>query len=747
MVVGSQLDREIGTGESKQSTIKNCRKTQNGHINNASKTATLVDIMTTKLTTKVSQAARSSRDQKNNKTLNVKESDSFDTMFSESDMWTSKYAPSSFGTFVGNMAAVATLENWLQQWKDLPRRSASAYHDSSSSSGHPADGFSNAMFIKGPPGVGKTALVYYIAQRLGYTVLEVNSSSERSGRRVLADLKEATQSLHVEGTKVSSSKGRISSFFKPVFTSVPTALLTSDLSEQVQDKKKQKGKEKQISKEFTSRNCKGTISFFFASKTKKGNTSEDSTEILEILDDSCNDKFECEAKELSKSSIKSFFEPVDKNDDLKGFEKERTVITDKQIMEKRSRSGSPEQDDQRIKCSKSTIILFDDVDVIFDNDGDEGFWMALETVLKSSKKPCILTATRDYGTIIKRCRILQDTPVIELHRPSPTQVAGFLRKIGEAEKRDLTGYNVEFTCQHLSSDVRRALLQIEFETVSSRLPQTIYPVNKTFGALLSSGCLDDAASIQMTFKKSGFNAFYASLEECLPFEFEDIVMRKPSFSSTEIGESLAQSRRKRHDDKRKKSKAAFNSSVLCSLAEIFDQVSQFDLFAASLDTMGEECLPSYERVKRWMEQRPVETQDTNPRLVEELLEIGSTVLIGEAAKSLDRISRRCADLTEVEQQELYLPRVASSLGFRDIHKILKKVRTNERALDDILSQLSISRSLAKHYLFYLSRICQAEKERRSGPNRKGRSRFLHYLAQIGMYLSPDQVDRLATLWS
>lgn len=30
MVVGSQLDREIGTGESKQSTIKDCRKTQNG---------------------------------------------------------------------------------------------------------------------------------------------------------------------------------------------------------------------------------------------------------------------------------------------------------------------------------------------------------------------------------------------------------------------------------------------------------------------------------------------------------------------------------------------------------------------------------------------------------------------------------------------------------------------------------------------------------------------------------------------
>lgn len=68
----------------------NLKTASTGH--NVSKADTLVDMMTTKLTTKVSQAARSSRDQKNNKTLNVKESDSFNTMFSESDMWTSKYA-------------------------------------------------------------------------------------------------------------------------------------------------------------------------------------------------------------------------------------------------------------------------------------------------------------------------------------------------------------------------------------------------------------------------------------------------------------------------------------------------------------------------------------------------------------------------------------------------------------------------------------------------------------------------------
>lgn len=32
------------------------------------------------------------------------------------------------------------------------------------------EGLTNAMIIRGPPGVGKTSLVYYIAQRLGFTV-------------------------------------------------------------------------------------------------------------------------------------------------------------------------------------------------------------------------------------------------------------------------------------------------------------------------------------------------------------------------------------------------------------------------------------------------------------------------------------------------------------------------------------------------------------------------------------------------
>lgn len=49
----------------------------------------------------------------------------------------------------------------------------------------------------GPNGVGKTATVYALAHEMGFKVLEVNASSPRNGRQVLANLREATQSHDV----------------------------------------------------------------------------------------------------------------------------------------------------------------------------------------------------------------------------------------------------------------------------------------------------------------------------------------------------------------------------------------------------------------------------------------------------------------------------------------------------------------------------------------------------------------------
>ena len=63
----------------------------------------------------------------------------------------------------------------------------------------------------GPPGSGKTAAVFALAAELGFNVLEVNASSGRNGKALLAKLHEATQSQQVRRDQVKAkeeSKGK-----------------------------------------------------------------------------------------------------------------------------------------------------------------------------------------------------------------------------------------------------------------------------------------------------------------------------------------------------------------------------------------------------------------------------------------------------------------------------------------------------------------------------------------------------------
>ncbi|KAK7074316.1 hypothetical protein SK128_025054 [Halocaridina rubra] len=59
------------------------------------------------------------------------------------------------------------------------------------------ESFVSTYVLCGPPGIGKTASVYAVAAELGYKVLEVNASSKRTGKQVMSQLAEATQSHSV----------------------------------------------------------------------------------------------------------------------------------------------------------------------------------------------------------------------------------------------------------------------------------------------------------------------------------------------------------------------------------------------------------------------------------------------------------------------------------------------------------------------------------------------------------------------
>ncbi|KAG7227667.1 hypothetical protein INR49_029428 [Caranx melampygus] len=142
-------------------------------------------------------------------------------------LWTDKYHPQCSNEVIGNSVQVNKLHSWLKKWKlradCSERRKMEEQKDEDNSSGitkplsfcadlwdcgdfqgeagaedSREDPLCNTMLITGPPGVGKTASVYACAQELGFKVFEVNCSSQRSGRHVLSQLKEATQSHLVE---------------------------------------------------------------------------------------------------------------------------------------------------------------------------------------------------------------------------------------------------------------------------------------------------------------------------------------------------------------------------------------------------------------------------------------------------------------------------------------------------------------------------------------------------------------------
>ncbi|MGH0148776.1 UNVERIFIED_CONTAM: hypothetical protein FKN15_014335 [Acipenser sinensis] len=142
----------------------------------------------------------------------------------EDILWTEKYQPQHSSEVIGNSVAVKKLHSWLKEWKlradrEEKKKQKEKKQEKEKSEAWDDDDFKddqsedeledllcNTVLITGPPGVGKTAAVYACAQELGFKVFEVNASSQRSGRQILSQLKEATQSHQVDIQGVNAHK-------------------------------------------------------------------------------------------------------------------------------------------------------------------------------------------------------------------------------------------------------------------------------------------------------------------------------------------------------------------------------------------------------------------------------------------------------------------------------------------------------------------------------------------------------------
>ncbi len=157
----------------------------------------------------------------------------FDPLIASSLQWTSKYAPRRAEDVIGNWDVVQSLQTWLKGWMDRKRKKRKplrgkpthssrldesddfiasssddeCFEDSSSDDDSIIDGdLQNTALLTGPNGVGKTSCVYALAHSLGFRILEVNASSLRGGKQVMAQLHEATQSHHVSKPGITMGK-------------------------------------------------------------------------------------------------------------------------------------------------------------------------------------------------------------------------------------------------------------------------------------------------------------------------------------------------------------------------------------------------------------------------------------------------------------------------------------------------------------------------------------------------------------
>ncbi|TVY82690.1 Replication factor C subunit [Lachnellula suecica] len=109
-----------------------------------------------------------------------------------SQLWTTKYAPTSVTQICGNKGQVEKIQKWLKGWK-------AAHKYDFTKKGPEGLGGYRAIMIHGPPGIGKTTAAHLAAKLSGYDILESNASDTRSKKMVESGVTESLNNKSLLG--------------------------------------------------------------------------------------------------------------------------------------------------------------------------------------------------------------------------------------------------------------------------------------------------------------------------------------------------------------------------------------------------------------------------------------------------------------------------------------------------------------------------------------------------------------------
>ncbi|XP_043970043.1 ATPase family AAA domain-containing protein 5b isoform X3 [Gambusia affinis] len=340
----------------------------------------------------------------------------------EDVLWTDKYVPQHSSEIIGNSASVNKLHSWLKNWKqradsDERRQMAERKQDENSDSWDcgdfqgeagleegGAEPLGKAMLLSGPPGVGKTAAVYACAQELGFKVFEVNCSSRRSGRHVLSQLKETTQSHLVEipgedPLKPAYFNNYSANSCTPKSEAFPGKL---QLPKNIVSTSKKRAARNSSSRKFKAKPAAVTLARYFKMKTGKPKTEE-----------------------VENSS------------------------------------AGCDQEVPHNKKTATSLILFEEVDVVFEDD--VGFLTAIKVFMTTTKRPVVLTTNDPSFKERFGCNLDE----IAFKTPPSANVCSYLQLVCLAENFQLPPDDASSLFRLACGDVRRSLLQLQLWVNSS----------------------------------------------------------------------------------------------------------------------------------------------------------------------------------------------------------------------------------------------------------------------------------------
>ncbi|TMS14725.1 ATPase family AAA domain-containing protein 5 [Larimichthys crocea] len=334
----------------------------------------------------------------------------------EDVLWTDKYQPQHTSDIIGNTSGHS-------DWDCGEEES----HDGE-------DMLCNTVLITGPTGVGKTAAVYACAQELGFKVFEVNASSQRSGRLILSQLKEATQSHQVDSQGVNAHKP---TYFNSYGTSSSAGTLRPGSSpRKVNSPRRVVSSPRKPPQSPRGAKRGGLAPTSLANFFKMGRpTSKEAPNTMKN-----------EQTAASKKVVKA---------------KECTVKQkDRVIKSPPATTPKEKNNEEQSKKTATSLILFEEVDVIFDDDS--GFLSAIKTFMTTTKRPVILTTSDPAFSN------MFDGNFEEIHftRPSVLNVGSFLRLLCLAEDMRTDLGDVRSLLRLNGCDIRQSLLQLQFWTRS-----------------------------------------------------------------------------------------------------------------------------------------------------------------------------------------------------------------------------------------------------------------------------------------